>query len=116
MTFWCSGTALNTCHNNLKFTYEIENNLILSFIGVNILKTDTGFMSRIHYKQRHTGLYTNFCSNLPDTYKKGAFTGLLFRIYSVCSNRSIINDEFAKLRKMFTNNCYLTYLAYLINV
>ena len=101
---------LNTWHKNLKFTYEIENNLMLSFIGVNVLKTDTGFMSSIHYKQTHTGLYTNFCSNLPDTYKKCAFTGLLFRIYSICSNWSIINDEFAKLRKMFADNCYPTYL------
>ena len=83
---------------------------MLSFIGVNVLKTDTGFMSCIHYKQTHTGPYTNFCSNLPDTYKKGAFTGLLFRIYSICGDWSIINDEFTKLRKMFADNCYPTNL------
>ena len=63
---------------------------MLSFIGVNVLKTDTGFMSSIPYKQTHTELYTKFCFNLPDTYKKGAFTGLLFRIYSICSNWSVI--------------------------
>ena len=101
---------LNTWHKNLKFTYDIENNLMLPFIDINILQTDTGFMSSIYYKQTHTGLYTNFCSNLPDTYKKGAFTGLLFRIYSICGNWSIINDEFTKLRKMFADNCYPTYL------
>ena len=73
---------LNTWHKNLKFTYEIENNLMISFIGISVLKTYTGFMSSIHYKQTHTGLYTNICSNLPDTCKKGTFTGLLLRIYS----------------------------------
>ena len=99
---------LNILHKNLKFTYEIENNLMLSFIGVNVLKIDTGFMSSIHYKQTHKGLYTNFCSNLPDTYKKDAFTGLLFHIYSTCGNWSIINDKFSKLRKMFADNCYPT--------
>ena len=67
-------------------------------------------MSSIHYKQTHTGLYTNFCSNLPDAYKKGALTDFLFRIYSICGNWSIINDEFTKLRKMFADNYYLTYL------
>ena len=97
---------LNTWHKNLKFTYEIENNLVLSFIGVKIIKTVTGFMSSIYYKQTHTGLYTKFCSNLPHSYKKCAFTGLLSRIYSISSNWSIINDEFAKLRKMFVANCY----------
>ena len=53
---------LSTWHKNLKFTYEIENNFMLFFIGVNVLKTDTGFMSSIHYKQTHTGLGldTNF--------------------------------------------------------
>ena len=56
---------LNTWHKNLKFTYEIENNLVLSFIGVKIIKTVTGFMSSKYYKQTHTGLYTKFCSNLP---------------------------------------------------
>ena len=57
---------INTLHKNLKFKYEIENNFKLSFIGVNVLKIDTGFMSSIHYKQTHTELYTNFCSNKPD--------------------------------------------------
>ena len=74
---------LNTWHKNLKFTYEIENNLMLSIIGVNVLKTDNGFMSSIHYKQTHTRFYTNFSFNLPDMCKKGAFTGLLFRIYTI---------------------------------
>ena len=90
---------LNTWHKNLKFTYEIENNLVLSFIGVKIIKTVTGFMSSIYYKQTHTGLYTKFCSSLPHNYKKYAFTGLLSRIYSISSSWSIINDEFTKLRK-----------------
>ena len=45
---------LNTWHKDLKFTYENENNLMSSFIGVNVLKTDTGFMSSIHYKQLNT--------------------------------------------------------------
>ena len=36
---------LHTWHKNLKFTYEIENNLMLSFIGVNVLKTDAGFLA-----------------------------------------------------------------------
>ena len=67
-------------------------------------------MSSIHYKQTRTGLYTNFSSNLPNTYKNGTFTGLLFRIYSICSNWSIINDELTKLRKMFLVHCYPTYL------
>ena len=67
-------------------------------------------MYSINYKQTHTGLYTNFCSNLPDTYKKGTFTGLLFRICSICCNWSIINDEFIKLRKILADNCYPTYL------
>ena len=76
---------------------------MLSFIGVNVLKTDTGFMSSLHYIQTHTGLYTNFCSHLSDTYKKGAFTCLSFRIYSICGNWFIINDEFTKLRKVFAD-------------
>ena len=96
---------LNTWHENLKFTYEIENCLMLSFLGVNVLKIDTGFMSSIHYKQTHTCLFTNFCSKLPDTYKKGAFTGLLFRIYSLCGNWSNIINEFTTLRKLFADNC-----------
>ena len=59
---------------------------MLSFIGVNVLKTDTGFMSSTYHKQTNTGLYTNFCSNLPETYKKGAFTvffSYIFILYVV---------------------------------
>ena len=83
---------------------------MFSFNGVNIMKTGTGFMSGIHYKQTHTGLYTIFFSNLPYTYKKDAFTGLLFHIYSICSNWFIVNDEFTKLQKMIAVICYPTYL------
>ena len=67
-------------------------------------------MSSIYYKQTLTGLYTNFCPNLPDTYKKDAFAGLLFYIYSIFSNWSIINYEFTKLCKIVAVNYYYTYL------
>ena len=67
-------------------------------------------MSSKHYKQTHTGLFTGFCSNLPDTHKKGVFISLLFYIYSICSDWSIINDEFPKFCKIFTVNCCPMYL------
>ena len=62
---------------------------MLSFIGVNVMKTDIGFMFGIRHKT-HSGLYINFRSNLPDTYKKVAFTGSLFRIPFTVSGLSLL--------------------------
>ena len=72
---------LNTWHNNLKFIFDSEHYLMLPFVDVNVIKTDSGLMSSTHYKQTHTRLYTNFCTNLCDTYKKGAFTGLISYLF-----------------------------------
>ena len=48
---------LYTWHKNLKFTYEIENNLILSFISVNVMKTGIASISNIHYINKHNVTY-----------------------------------------------------------
>ena len=38
---------VNTKHKNVKFTFEIEYNLILTLICVNVVKIDTGYKTNI---------------------------------------------------------------------
>ena len=60
------------------------------------MKTDTYFMSSIHYKQTHTGLYKNCCSNLPDSYEKVLllvyyFVFILFAVTGLSLMMSLLN-------------------------
>ena len=83
---------LNILHKNLKCASKIKHNRMLTFISINVIKKDINFMLSIHYK-KNKGVYTNFSSNLPDIYEKGAFICLLSRVYYIRSDWSIINDD-----------------------
>ena len=68
-------------------------------------KGDT-FETSIYRKPTFSGIYLNFRSFVPETYKKGLINCLLFRIYNLCSNWSIIHEEIKKIKKILIKNKY----------
>ena len=64
---------INSRHKNMRFTYEIEKNNSLAFLDVLVTRENT-FCTSLHRKPTFSGLYTNFNSFMPDTYKKVSFT------------------------------------------
>ena len=97
---------MNSRHTNMNFTKEIENNNSLSFLDIRIDKTTNNFDTSIYRKPTFSGVYLNFKSFVPQVYKKGLINCLLFRIYNLCSNWSIIHDEISKIKSILIKNKY----------
>ena len=107
---------LNSRHRNMNFSLEKEENGCLPFLDVKITKGET-FITSLYKKPTFSGIYVNFKSHVPDTYKKGLIYCLLFRIYSICSNWDIIHDEICKLKCILLKNKYpLSFTNSCINI
>lgn len=96
---------INSRHENMRFTKEIEEDKSLPFLDINI-KKNRGFETSIYRKPTFSGVYLNFKSHSPLQYKKGLVNCLLFRIYNLCSNWNIIHEEITKIKKILMQNNY----------
>ena len=96
---------LNSRHNNMNFSLEKEKDACLPFLDIKITRNET-FITSLYKKPTFSGLYLNFKSYVPDTYKRGLIFCLLFRIYNICSNWQLIHDEIKKLKCLLLKNKY----------
>ena len=97
---------LNSKHTNITFTYEVEKDKCLPFLDVNILFSNGKFSTTVYRKPTLTGLFTNFESFIPITYKQGLINTLLFRYFNISSSYAIFHAEIEKFRQIMTKNGY----------
>ena len=86
-------------HINIRFTYEEETDDTLPFLDVNVFRDANHFSTTVHRKATFSGVYTNFKSFLPDEYKRGLLSTLLFRAYKISSSYHSLHKEVEKLKK-----------------
>ena len=96
---------INSRHNNMNFTYEIENNNCLAFLDVLVTREDT-FCTSLYRKPTFSGLYSNFESFMPDSYKEGLIYTLLHRAFVLCCNWSKFHAEVVFLKNIFRKNSF----------
>ena len=73
---------MNTKHPNIRFTFEIEHQNSFSFLDIRIIR-NTGkksFETLVYRKSTFSGVFTNFKSFIPMTYKFGLFISMLFNM------------------------------------
>ena len=75
---------MNTKHPNIKFTSEFEQNDFFSFLDVKITCSNNQLITSVFRKATFSGVFTNFKSFMPVTYKFG-FTSLL-HLYFLASH------------------------------
>ena len=97
---------LNSKHPNIKFTYEIEKDHCLPFLDVNIMFSNGIFSTSVYRKPTFTGLFTNFDSFIPISYKRGLINTLLFRYFNISSSYAIFHAEVEKFKKIMNLNGY----------
>ena len=97
---------VNIQHQSLHFTYEMENDDHLPFIGIDISKYISSYQTGIYHKPTSTDLFTNYSSFLPENYKYSALQTLVHRTLKLCSNFSNITIELDTLQKVFIRNGY----------
>ena len=73
---------MNTKHPNIRFTFEIEHQNNFSFLDIRIIR-NTGkksFETLVYRKGTFSGVFINFKSFIPMTYKFGLFISMLFNM------------------------------------
>ena len=92
---------LNRQHPNIRFTYETEQKDEHSFLDVKVRRQDNCFTTTVYRKPTFSGVFTNFISYIPETYKIGLIFTLLFRCYALTSSFCNFHKEVT-----FTRNGY----------
>ena len=75
---------LNSCHSNVKFTIEFEQNNAIPFLDILVTRNQNNtFMTSIYRKKTFTGLYTKWDSFTPRKYKRNLIRSLTNRYYDL---------------------------------
>ena len=101
---------LNAQHPNIKFTFEKEKDGKLAFLDVLISKTDQDLCTSVYRKMTSVGLYTNFVSFTPYSYKIGLIKTLIHRTYEISSSWASFNEEISNVNHLLMKNMYPSYL------
>ena len=99
---------MNTKHVNMKFTEEKEKHNTLSFLDVQVSRDSSSntFTTNVYRKPTFSGVYTNFTSYIPLSYKTGLLWTLLDRCFNICSSYILFHEEVSKIKKTFLKNHY----------
>ena len=97
---------LNCQHPNIKFTSEIEESNSISFLDIKINRDNNRFLTSVYRKPTFSGVFTNFDSYIPLSYKSGLISSLLYRAFKLCSNFEIFHQEIIFLKDAFKRNSY----------
>ena len=98
----------NVYHENTqkKFKYELKSDNTLPFLDVNVYRDAEKFSTSVHRKDTFSGVYSNFRSFMPETYKKGLVSTLLYRAYMISSSFMSLHKEVENLKMIFSKNGY----------
>ena len=97
---------LSSKHPNIKFSVEKEEDGYFPFLDINIFSENKKFATNVYRKRTFSGLYTNFKSFIPETYKVGLMKSLLFWCFSLCSDFIKFHHEIDKLKSILYKNSY----------
>ena len=94
-------SVLNSFHDNIKFTYEQENNNRLSFLDVLFIRYNEKINTTVLRKDTYNDLYLHWDSFSPISWKRGTLKSLISRAYMICSNPSLLEKELKYLKNSF---------------
>ena len=78
----------------------------MSFLDINIFREKGKFANNVSRKKTFSGVYTNFDSFIPETYKTGLIKSLLFRLFNLCSDFVEFHHEINILKSILYKNSY----------
>ena len=97
---------MNSQHPNMNFTSESELDNALAFLDVYVSRECNGFVTSVYRKPTFSGVYTNFDSYIPTSYKSGLVYTLLYRSYMICTTWHQVDKEFSVIRSFMLKNGY----------
>ena len=97
---------MNGQHPNMNFTSELEEENAIPFLDVHITRINNILVTSVYRKPTFSGVYTNYNSYLPEIYKSGLISTLLYRCYMICSNWFHIDLEIKNIKSFMLKNGY----------
>ena len=97
---------MNSKHENISFTDEIENNNSMAFLDVLVSRNDNSFSTSLYRKATFSGVFTNFYSFLSMQFKASLISTLLYRCYHLTSSSQLFHKEVERLREILAKNAY----------
>ena len=85
---------LNSLSTSIKFTLEKENNNVLPFLDVLVVRDEQGrLMTKVYRKNTHTNRYLSFKSNNPVNIKKSVVTCLFKRAHEISGGEELQKER-----------------------
>ena len=92
-------SKLNGYHDNIEFTYEIEDDGKLPFLHVLVIRKDYEVETTVYRKSTNKYIYLHWQSFSPTTWKRGTLQTIVSRAFRVCCNDQ--HNEIKHLKKVF---------------
>ena len=89
---------LNRQHKNDRFTFETENKNSISFLDIKISRDNNKFTTSVYRKLIFNGVFMNFESFIPKSYKYNLLFILLHSTFKLCSVFELFHQEIYKLK------------------
>ena len=97
---------LSSKYPNVKVLLEQESDGRLSLSPINIFHKKGKFVTNVYREKTFSGVYTNFNSFVPETYKTGLTESLLFWCFNLCSDFMKFHHEINILKGIQYKNSY----------
>ena len=97
---------LNCRHKNIKFTIEKGSNKFLSFLEILVKNEGNRFSTSFYRKETSTGLFTQFHSFTPMSYKVCLISYLIHRAFKISSSYIIFDKELEKIKILLQKKMY----------
>ena len=97
---------LNSKHPNIKFTMEKETNTFLPFLDVLVKNEGRIFTTSVYRKKTAIGLFKQYNSFTPFSYKIGLIKCLVHRAFKISSSYIIFHNEINKIKNILQKNTY----------
>ena len=94
-------SILNNFHQNIEFTYELEQNGKIDFLDVMLIRTNDTLQTTIYRKSTHNGVYLHWNSFAPRTWKLGALWTISIQAYKMCSTKELLRNELKQIEEEF---------------
>ena len=79
-------SELNGYHDNIEFTYKIENEGKLPFLDILVIRKYYEVETTVYYKSTNNDIYLHWQSFSQTKWKRGTLQTLISRALKVCSN------------------------------
>ena len=109
---------MNHQHPNIRFTFEVEKSSNFSFLEVKICRANNKFTTSVFRKPTFSGVFTNFDSFIPISYKNVLVNTLIFRCFKIVYLKEIFkrsrypNDFVDLCIKRFFDKLYIAKKIY----